>query len=296
MKKILALVSFLTVLAACTPTGNTNMTSNANTNTTAETKSTAGPSEADLIAKEKAGWDAIKARIQRKVVQSVRDCPPQEMLKSGSFYLLYLMMTLVTSSGLMLTAQLKPIGVTYGYDKYVLFGGFTVLTLALSINQVLNGSARPFFGWVSDRIGRYDTMAMVFVMEAVTITILTLVVGRPFWFIVISGLMFFAWGDIYSLFPAAIADIFGSKYYGIQYTSKGLGSILAGPGAALLMAAAGSWVPVFWVAVICNVTAAALALLWLKPRVARLVNEETTTTPVLEREVESPTEIAPAVE
>ena len=62
------------------------------------------------------------------------------------------------------------------------------------------------------------------------------------------------------------------------------------------MAAAGSWVPVFWVAVICNVTAAALALLWLKPRVARLVNEETTTTPVLEREVESPTEIAPAVE
>jgi len=245
-----------------------------------------------------AGWDAIKARVQRKVVQSVRDCPPQEMLRSGSFYLLYLMMTLVTSSGLMLTAQLKPIGLTYGYDKYALFGGFTVLTLALSINQVLNGSARPFFGWVSDRIGRYDTMAIVFVMEAVTITILTLVVGRPFWFIVISGLMFFAWGDIYSLFPAAIADIFGSKYattnYGIQYTSKGLGSILAGPGAALLMAAAGSWLPVFWVAVSCNVTAAALALLWLKPRVTRLVNEETTTTPVLEREVESQTEIVSA--
>ena len=246
------------------------------------------------------GWDAIKAKVQRRVVQATCDCTPQEMLKSGSFYLLYLMMTLVTSSGLMLTAQLKPIGVTYGYDKYALFGGYTVLTLALSINQVLNGSARPFFGWVSDRIGRYDTMAIVFVMEAVTITILTLVVGRPFWFIVISGLMFFAWGDIYSLFPAAIADIFGARYattnYGIQYTSKGLGSILAGPGAALLMAATGSWVPVFWVAVICNIIAAALALLWLKPRVARLIGEETTTTPVLEREVESQTEIASAVE
>ena len=246
------------------------------------------------------GWDAIKAKVQRRVVQATCDCTPQEMLKSGSFYLLYLMMTLVTSSGLMLTAQLKPIGVTYGYDKYALFGGYTVLTLALSINQVLNGSARPFFGWVSDRIGRYDTMAIVFVMEAVTITILTSVVGRPFWFIVISGLMFFAWGDIYSLFPAAIADIFGARYattnYGIQYTSKGLGSILAGPGAALLMAATGSWVPVFWVAVICNIIAAALALLWLKPRVARLMGEETTTTPVLEREVESQTEIASAVE
>src|SRR5262249_8135645 len=160
-----------------------------------------------------------------------------------------------------------------------LFGGYTVLTLTLSLNQVLNGSARPFFGWVSDRIGRYDTMAIVFVMEAITITALTLVVGRPFWFIAVSGMMFFAWGDIYSLFQAAIADIFGSKHattnYGIQYTAKGVGSILAGPGAALLMAAAHSWIPVFWGAVFCNVVAAGLALLWLKPRVARLVGQET---------------------
>ena len=226
-----------------------------------------------------AGWEAIKAKVQRKVPQSSRDYAPGEMLRSGSFYLLYLMMTLVTASGLMLTAQLKPIGVTYGYDKYALFGGFTVLTLTLSVNQVLNGSARPFFGWVSDRIGRYDTMAIVFVMEAITITVLTLVVARPFWFIVISALMFFAWGDIYSLFPAAIADIFGSKHattnYGIQYTAKGIGSILAGPGAALLMAAMHSWIPVFWAAVACNVIAAGLALLWLKPRVARLVREQT---------------------
>ena len=227
-----------------------------------------------------AGWEEIKAKVQRKVHQSSRDYTPGEMLRSGSFYLLYLMMTLVTASGLMLTAQLKPIGVTYGYDKYALFGGFTVLTLTLSLNQVLNGSARPFFGWVSDRIGRYDTMAIVFVMEAIAITILTLVVARPFWFIVISALMFFAWGDIYSLFPAAIADIFGSKHattnYGIQYTAKGIGSILAGPGAALLMAAMHSWIPVFWGAVACNVIAAGLALLWLKPRVARLVREQTT--------------------
>ncbi len=223
-----------------------------------------------------AGWEAIKAKVQRKVQQSSRDYAPGEMLRSGSFYLLYLMMTLVTASGLMLTAQLKPIGVTYGYDKYALFGGFTVLTLTLSVNQVLNGSARPFFGWVSDRIGRYDTMAVVFVMEAITITLLTLVVARPFWFIMISALMFFAWGDIYSLFPAAIADIFGSKHattnYGILYTAKGIGSILAGYGASRLMAAMNSWVPVLWAAVACNVIAAALALLWLKPRVARLIS------------------------
>ena len=224
-------------------------------------------------------WEQIKQKIQKRVYQSSCECTPAEMLRSGSFYLLYLMMALVTASGLMLSAQLKPIAVSYGYDKMALFGGFTVLTLTLSLNQVLNGSARPFFGWVSDRIGRYDTMAIVFVIEAVTIIILTLVVARPFWFIAISAVMFFAWGDIYSLFPAAIADIFGSKHattnYGIQYTAKGLGSILAGPGAALLMTRAGSWLPVFWCAVACNVVAAGLAVLWLKPRVARLMREQT---------------------
>jgi OFA family oxalate/formate antiporter-like MFS transporter len=225
-----------------------------------------------------AGWEAIKAKVQRKVQQSSRDWKPQEMLKSGSFYLLYLMMTLVTASGLMMTAQLKPIAVTYGYDKYLLVGGFTILALTLLLNQVLNGLARPFFGWVSDHLGRYDTMAIVFVLEAVAITALTLLVAHPIWFFALSGLMFFAWGDIYSLFPAAIADIFGSKHattnYGIQYTAKGIGSILGSPGAAWLMGVTGSWLPAFWTAVAFNVTAAALAVFWLKPRVTRLVKEQ----------------------
>ena len=123
-------------------------------------------------------------------------------------------------------------------------------------------------------------------MEAVAIVVLTLVVARPFWFIATSALMFFAWGDIYSLFPAAVADIFGNKHattnYGIQYTAKGLGSVLAGPGAALLMARANSWIPVFWAAVACNVIAAALAVLWLKPRVARMVRDQTTEVPNLD--------------
>jgi OFA family oxalate/formate antiporter-like MFS transporter len=225
-----------------------------------------------------AGWEAIKAKAQRKVQQSLRDCAPQEMLKSGSFYLLYLMMTLVTFSGLMVTAQLKPIGGAYGFDKSILFGSLTVLNLTAILNQVLNGSARPFFGWISDHFGRYDTMAIVFILEAVAITALTLLVNHPVWFVALSGMMFFAWGDIYSLFPAAIADIYGSKYattnYGIQYTSKGIGSILAGPCAAWLMTSSGSWLPVFWAAVVCNVIAAALAVFWLKPRVTLLVKQQ----------------------
>jgi MFS transporter, OFA family, oxalate/formate antiporter len=230
-----------------------------------------------------AGWDSIRAKVQRKVQQSSRDYTPREMLRTGAFYVLYLMMALVTASGLMMTAQLKPIAVTYKYDGYALFGGLTILSLTLLLNQVLNGSARPFFGWVSDHLGRYDTMALVFVLEAVSITALTLTLSHPMWFVALSGMMFFAWGDIYSLFPAAIADIFGTRYsttnYGIQYTAKGVGSILGSPGAAWLMAATGSWLPAFWTAVACNVTAAALAVFWLKPKVTRLIKEQTSGEP-----------------
>lgn len=225
-----------------------------------------------------AGWEAIKQKVHKRVHQSTRDYKPQEMMRNGSFYILYLMMTLVTFSGLMVTAQLKPIGETYGFDKYLLFGGVTVLSLTLLLNNVLNGLARPFFGAVSDRLGRYDTMAIAFVIEAVAITGFTLLVGRPFLFIAMCALTFFAWGDIYSLFPAAIADIFGNKHattnYGIQYTAKGAGSILAGPCAAWLMARYDSWLPVFWLAVACNVIAAGLAVLWLKPLITRLVKEQ----------------------
>jgi len=197
------------------------------------------------------------------------------------------MMTLVTFSGLMVTAQLEPIGQHYGFDKYDLaiptaltriFGGVTILGLTMVLNSVLNGLARPFFGWVSDHLGRYDTMAIAFILEAIAVTSLAFFVGRPFLFVVLCGMTFFAWGDIYSLFPSAIADIFGNKHattnYGIQYTAKGVGSILAGPCAAWLGERYDSWLPVFWVAVACNVTAAALAVLWLKPLIVRLMKQQ----------------------
>jgi len=221
-------------------------------------------------------WDQIKLKLQKKVHQSTRNYTPREMVVSKAFYLLYVMMTLVTFSGLMLTAQLKPIGQQYGLNTYVLVGGGTVLSLV--VNQVLNGSARPFFGWLSDHMGRYDTMGLTFMLGALSITALTLLVRYPIWFVVMCGVTFFAWGDIYSLFPSAIADIFGSKHstrnYGIQYTAKGLGSILAGPGAAWLSGRSESWAPVLWLAVGCNLTAAALAVFWLKPLITRLVKEQ----------------------
>jgi MFS family permease len=171
-------------------------------------------------------------------------------------------------------------------DKVVLMSGVTALGLALILDRILNGITRPFWGWVSDHIGRYTTMAIAFTLEAIAILTLIQFIDRPLLFVVLSGFVFFAWGEIYSLFPAAIGDIFGPDYattnYGIQYTAKGTASIFAGWGAAWLVESYGSWPPVFWVAVGCDVIAAALAFFWLRPLAARLTQRQVS---VVERSV-----------
>ena len=213
------------------------------------------------------------------VVQSRASKTPMEMLQTPTFWLMYLMMTMVAFGGLMVTAQLRPIAAIYGMDKTVVLLGITALGVALILDRVLNGITRPFWGWVSDHIGRYTTMAIAFTLEAAAILTLLLLIDQPLWFVVFSGFVFFAWGEIYSLFPAAIADVFGPKYattnYGLQYTAKGTASIFAGWGAAALVEATGSWLPVFWVAVACDLTAGLLAFFWLRPLAARLTQTRT---------------------
>jgi OFA family oxalate/formate antiporter-like MFS transporter len=225
------------------------------------------------------GWEQNKARVQARVQQSSRDYTPVEMLKTGSFYVMYLMMTMVATSGLMATAQLSPIAKSYKIDNYILLGGITVLNLTLVTNGILNGGTRPLFGWISDQIGRYETMFIAFALEGLAIAGLGFVASRPISFVIMSGLIFFAWGEIYSLFPAAIADVFGSKHatknFSFQYTSKGVGGLLGAPAAAKLMEiSGGSWKPVFWVAAAGNLIAALLAILWLKPLVSRLLSRQ----------------------
>jgi OFA family oxalate/formate antiporter-like MFS transporter len=219
------------------------------------------------------GW-APAAAGTSGVAQSQVSYTPWEMLRTPTFWILYVMMTMVAFGGLMITAQLGPIATSYGLDKTVVWFGITALALALLLDRIVNGITRPFWGWVSDHIGRYNTMAITFSLEAVAIFVLLQVISHPVWFVVLSGFVFFAWGNIYSLFPAAIGDLFGPKYattnYGLQYTAKGTASIFAGVGAAWLKGFTGSWEPVFWVAIACDLVAAGLAFFWLRSVVTKL--------------------------
>ena len=203
--------------------------------------------------------------------QTGRDYTPTQTLKTPVFWVMYVMFVMVGTGGLMATAQLAPIAKDFQVaDVPVTLLGLTwpALTFAMSLDRVLNGACRPFFGWVSDNIGRENTMFIAFLIEGIGIYALLTLAHDPVWFVIISGCVFFAWGEIYSLFPAICTDIFGRKFattnYGLLYTAKGTAALLV-PLANVLTNTTGSWHAVFYIAAILNIIAAVMALLVLKP-------------------------------
>jgi MFS transporter, OFA family, oxalate/formate antiporter len=221
------------------------------------------------------GWKEKQAQMKGRVQTSARDLNPFQMIKQPSFFVIYLMLTMLAFGGIVVTAQLGPMAKSYHVDKVMVAFGMTALTLALEIDRILNGLTRPFWGWVSDHIGRENAIFASFILEAGAVFALLQLISRPIWFIALSGLCFFAWGNIYSLFPSITADLFGRKWattnYGVVYTAKGLASLFAGPGAAWLFDKTGSWTKVFWAMIACDIIAALMALFWLKPLAARTV-------------------------
>jgi OFA family oxalate/formate antiporter-like MFS transporter len=212
-----------------------------------------------------------KSTPTASVQQTRRDYSPSEVLRKPVFWVMYLMFVMVAAGGLMATAQLGPIAKDFKIgDVPVNIMGLVLpaLTFALAIDRVLNGLTRPFFGWVSDKIGREQTMFIAFALEAVGILALYQFGQHPIAFVILTGLVFFAWGEIYSLFPSTCADTFGSKYAasnaGMLYTAKGTASLLV-PLSSVLAAATGGWHTVFIVASLMNAAAALMAWFVLRP-------------------------------
>ena len=206
-----------------------------------------------------------------RVSQSLRDYRPREALKTPVFWVMYAMFVMMAAGGLMATAQLAPIAKDLKVaDVPVDLAGLTLteLTFAATFDRVLNGLTRPFFGWVSDYVGRENTMFIAFSLEGAGIYALSVLGHEPVYFILLSGLVFFAWGEIYSLFPATVGDTFGAKCAttnaGLLYTAKGTASLLV-PYSSLLTSWTGSWHAVFLSAAALNVAAALMALFLLKP-------------------------------
>jgi len=206
-----------------------------------------------------------------EILQTARQYRPLEVIREPVFWVMYVMFVLVGAGGLMATAQLALIARDFRIaDVPVSLVGVALpaLTFALAIDRILNGITRPFFGWVSDNIGRERTMLIAFGLEAIGIVALWQLGRDPVLFVILTGVVFFAWGEIYSLFPSTCTDTFGTQYAtanaGALYTAKGTASLLV-PLSSLLAAATGGWHGVFIVAAVMNAAAALMAWFVLRP-------------------------------
>lgn len=213
----------------------------------------------------------LLAPVKNALKRAVYNASPKQVLSSPIFWVMYLMFVMMAAGGLMATAQLGPIAKDFGlHDSPVSILGLTLpaLTFALTIDRVLNGLTRPFFGWVSDRIGRENTMFIAFAVEAVGIMMLSKYGHSPVAFVVLTGIVFFAWGEIYSLFPATCGDTFGPKFAatnaGLLYTAKGTAALLV-PFSSVITTMTGSWHAVFTLAAGMAALSALLAIFVLKP-------------------------------
>jgi MFS family permease len=190
------------------------------------------------------------------------------MLKTPVFWLLFAMMTMMSTGGLMVISQFAPFARDFGVADVTIFG-MAALPFALTIDRITNGLTRPFFGWVSDRIGREQTMLIAFLLEACAVTLMLGFRDNALAFALMSGVVFFGWGEIFSLFPSTLTDTFGpanaTTKYGFLYMAQGIGSVLGGPVAASIHQSTGSWMPVFALIIVMDALTALLAYFILRP-------------------------------
>ena len=205
--------------------------------------------------------------LDRIAVTTV-DYTPLHMLRTPIFWLMFVMMTMMSTAGLMVISQMAAFTRDFGMANVIVFG-LPLLPLALSLDRITNGLTRPFFGWLSDRIGRENTMVIAFALEGAAMTTWLFTRSNPAVFVLMSGIVFFGWGEIFSLFPSTLTDTYGTRHattnYGFLYMAQGIGSVLGGPVAALVHDAYGSWTPVFAIIIAMNFATALLAGLALKP-------------------------------
>jgi len=203
-----------------------------------------------------------------KVAQSARSYAPTEVLQTPVFWLLYIMFVMVSGSGLMATAQIAPIASDFGVANTILLFGGTTISVALIVDNVANGTARPLFGWISDNIGREYTMAIAFTLGGIAYWLLGSLGTAPWAFVVFAALIFLTWGEIFSLFPSTCTDTFGPKFATVNlsllYTAKGASAFLT-PLANIIKDATGDWHMVFLVTTLMNFAVVGLALFVLRP-------------------------------
>ncbi|MFC7051412.1 oxalate/formate MFS antiporter [Hansschlegelia quercus] len=242
------------------------------------------------------GPSASEVKVSDKIVQTRKDYTLKEALNTKLFWLMFLMFICVVTGGMMAVAQLGVIAQDLGVKNFQVNLGFAVmaaLPLALMLDRIMNGISRPLFGWISDNIGREKTMLIAFTLEGLGIVALGYFGSNPYAFLILSGVVFLAWGEVYSLFSALAGDAFGTKHigkiYGVLYCAKGIGALFV-PVGNLLMEATGTWSTVLYTVAAMDLFAAFLAITLLRPVLAAHVKRSGVANPATLDGPASPTQ------
>jgi OFA family oxalate/formate antiporter-like MFS transporter len=201
------------------------------------------------------GRGEVPSARRTRVTQTAQSYSPMQALASPIFWVLYAMFVLVSASGLMATAQAALIARDYHVADLVIAFGATTLTVALLAGNVANGASRPLFGWISDQIGRENTMAISFGLGGIAFWLFAFGGTAPWAFVALLSMIFLTWGNIFSLFPTICTDTFGPEFattnLSLLYTAKGASAFLV-PLANVIKSATGSWHLVFVVTALMN--------------------------------------------
>lgn len=205
-----------------------------------------------------AGYRVAAAAVKPKVRRHDLDFTYSEMLRTPQFYFLFIAMLSIGIGGLMVTAQLKPVATNFHV-------GEAALTVALVLTPLANGSSRILWGGVSDYLGREWTMFTAFLLEALFLVAATTIGrGSDAMFVALMVLVFLTWGELYVLFPAVLADLYGSKNsalnYSFLYSAKGFASLLGSGIAATLFEKTGTWNYAFYGSAALALVSALMAL------------------------------------
>lgn len=235
-----------------------------------------------------------EVQYSTRLVQSRRDYTLGEAVRTPVLWILMVMFTCTITGGLMAVAQLSLIAQDFGVkDMHVnaYFFAMAALPFAMMLDRFMNGLSRPFFGWVSDTIGREKTMFIAFSLEACGILALAKFGSDPWMFVILSGVVFLAWGEVYSLFGAITGDAFGTKHagkiYGILFLSKGFAALFV-PIGNLIMEATGSWATVLYIVASMDLIAAFSALFILRPLLIRQHSKDAATSAAMAEVLKAP--------
>jgi OFA family oxalate/formate antiporter-like MFS transporter len=224
------------------------------------------------------GWDQRAQKMTKAVAQTKVEYTWDQALKKPEFYLLYVMFLLACTGGLMATGNLSQIAKSLNVADAKIWG-LAIVPLTATLTSITNALSRILWGSISDKLGREYTMTLAFGIEALLIFMVTKIAGGPLAFLILFSFVFLFWGEIYSLFSATTGDIFGPKNasanYGMLYSAKGMASVLAGYGAALVAAYfLGSFIVPFYIAAVFCAASAALAFFALRPLIRGRIAKE----------------------